>query len=162
LPDLLSKNLRLVFCGSAAGAVSAKKQTYYAGPGNKFWTTLYEIGLTPRLLSPDQCHLLLDLGIGLTDMAKFVYGSDASLPKGSDDPARINKIVNASNPTALAFVGKRAAQVFFRAHFSIKNIPYGVQKQTINKTEIFVLPSPSGLAVRYWNTRPWYELASHL
>ena len=162
LPDLLSKNLKLVFCGSAAGAESARKQAYYAGPGNKFWTTLHEIGLTPRLFSPNQSHLLLDLGIGLTDMAKFVYGSDASLPKGSDDPARIYNIVDASNPAALAFVGKRAAQVFFRAHFSIKNVSYGVQKQTINKTGLFVLPSPSGLAVRYWDTKPWYELASHL
>ena len=162
LPDMLSKNLKLVFCGSAAGVVSAQKQAYYAGPGNKFWPTLYEIGLTPRLFSPNQCHLLLDLGIGLTDMAKFVYGSDASLQKGSDDPTRIYQIVNESTPTVLAFVGKRAAQVFFRAHFSIKNVPYGVQKQTINKTELFVLPSPSGLAVRYWNTRPWYDLARHL
>jgi len=162
LPDLLSQGLSLVFCGSAAGAVSAQKQAYYAGPGNKFWPTLFEIGLTPRIFSPHEYHLLLDLGIGLTDMAKHVYGSDASLPKKSDDPARVYRAVTAVSPKILAFVGKRAAQVFFRAEFGLKNISYGVQKQTVNKTEFFVLPSPSGLAVRYWNTRPWYELAEHL
>ena len=162
LTDLLSKNLKIIFCGGAAGTTSAKKQVYYAGTGNKFWATLYEIGLTPRIFSSNQCHLLLDLGIGLTDMAKFVYGSDASLPKGSDDPARIHQIVDESNPTALAFVGKRAAKVFFKSQFGIKNVPYGIQKQTINMTELFVLPSPSGLAARYWDTRPWHELASHL
>ena len=55
LTDLLSKNLKLIFCGSAAGTTSAKKQVYYAGTGNKFWATLYEIGLTPRIFSSNQC-----------------------------------------------------------------------------------------------------------
>ena len=32
LSDLLQPGLRLVFCGTAAGAVSAAKGAYYAGP----------------------------------------------------------------------------------------------------------------------------------
>src|SRR3546814_6083057 len=54
LPDVLAPGLRLVFCGSAAGRKSAELGAYYAGPGNKFWPTLYEIGLTPRHFRPQR------------------------------------------------------------------------------------------------------------
>ena len=162
LPDVLPNGVRLIFCGSAAGTVSAQKQAYYAGPGNKFWRTLYETGLTPRLFSPDEYHLLPSCGIGLTDMAKHVFGSDASLPKNADDPHRVYRLVCDAAPTALAFVGKRSAQVFFRTHFGLKKMPYGLQQHTLGHTVIFVLPSPSGLAVRYWDIVPWQSLAAHM
>ena len=162
LPDLLPVGVHLIFCGSAAGTVSAKKQAYYAGPGNKFWPTLFEIGLTPRLFLPDEYHLLTSCGIGLTDMAKHVFGSDASLPKSADDPQRVYEVVGNAAPKALAFVGKRSAQVFFKAHFGLKNMAYGLQQQTVGDTKIFVLPSPSGLAVRYWNVSNWQALAAYI
>ena len=66
LPDVLRPGLRLVICGSAAGAVSAARGAYYAGPGNKFWPILAEVGLTPRLLRPDEFATLPAFGIGLT------------------------------------------------------------------------------------------------
>ena len=37
LKDLLQPNLDIVFCGTAAGEVSARKAAYYAGPGNQFY-----------------------------------------------------------------------------------------------------------------------------
>ena len=40
LQDVLKPKLDIVFCGSAVGAVSAVKQAYYAGPGNKFYAIL--------------------------------------------------------------------------------------------------------------------------
>src|SRR5579883_1213442 len=83
LEDLLVPGLGLVFCGTAAGTVSARLGQYYAHPQNKFWPTLYEIGLTPTLFKPAQYRQLLDLGIGLTDLAKYASGMDAELPRGS-------------------------------------------------------------------------------
>jgi mismatch-specific thymine-DNA glycosylase len=53
LPDLLANNLDLVIVGTAAGRVFAKRGLYYAGPGNRFWCTLHEVGLTPTELQPD-------------------------------------------------------------------------------------------------------------
>ena len=47
LPDVLVPGLAVVFCGSAVGAASARRRAYYAGPGNAFWRTLSEVGLTP-------------------------------------------------------------------------------------------------------------------
>ena len=54
LKDLLAPGLKIVFCGTAAGEVSATRGEYYAGPGNKFWAVLHKIGLTPRRLAPGE------------------------------------------------------------------------------------------------------------
>ena len=67
LEDVLVHGLSLVICGMAAGPVSAARGEYYAGRGNKFWRTLFEVGLTPRQLAPAEFRLLPTWGIGLTE-----------------------------------------------------------------------------------------------
>lgn len=154
LPDVLTPGLRIVFCGSAAGRVSALKGAYYAGPGNKFWPTLHEIGLTPRLLAPREFPLALSFGLGFTDMAKTVSGADADLPPDADDSDAVREKIARYRPRALAFVGKRAARVFLG-----RAVGYGMQSERIGRTVIHVLPSPSGLARASWDARWWYRLA---
>lgn len=154
LPDVLAPGLKIVFCGSAAGRVSALKGAYYAGPGNKFWPTLHAIGLTPRLLSPTEFPLAPSLGFGFTDMTKTASGADADLPRGSDDPQAVRRKIARFKPRALAFVGKRPARVFFD-----RSVDYGVQAERIGTTVIHVLPSPSGLARAAWDGRWWQALA---
>ena len=53
-PDLLRPGLRIVFCGTAAGTVSAARGAYYAHPQNRFWSALHASGSTPRLLQPEE------------------------------------------------------------------------------------------------------------
>ncbi len=89
LPDLLCENLSLVICGTAAGATSAQLQQYYAKPGNKFWATLYQIGLTPVRLNPAEYLRLLDYGIGLTDLVKGKAGMDHILEQEDFSNQRI-------------------------------------------------------------------------
>ncbi|MGE0095496.1 MAG: mismatch-specific DNA-glycosylase [Alphaproteobacteria bacterium] len=154
LPDVLTSSLKIVFCGSAAGRVSALKGAYYAGPGNKFWPTLHAIGLTPRLLAPAEFPLAPSFGFGFTDMTKTASGADADLPSASDDPEAVRRKIARFKPRALAFVGKRPARVFF-GHA----VDYGVQAESIGATSIHVLPSPSGLARGAWDVRWWHALA---
>ena len=40
LPDLLKDNLKIVFCGTAAGNKSAERKAYYAVAGNLFYPAL--------------------------------------------------------------------------------------------------------------------------
>ena len=54
LPDVVLPGLKVVFCGTAAGTRSAQVGAYYAGRGNKFWRTLFQVGLTPRPLDPHE------------------------------------------------------------------------------------------------------------
>ena len=158
LPDVLAPGLDVVFCGSAVGAASARVGAYYAGPGNKFWPTLHKIGLTPRQFDPRDLPDLIPFGIGLTDMAKTESGSDASLSKDADDAGAVRAKIERYAPRALAFNGKRAGRVFFAG----AQIDYGQQTTTIGRTAIFVLPSTSGLAVRFWDEAPWFALAAFL
>ena len=158
LPDVLASGLDVVFCGSAVGAASARIDAYYAGPGNKFWPILHQTGLTPSQLDPRDLPDLRRFGIGLTDMAKTESGSDASLSKQADDAQAVRDKIERFQPRALAFNGKRAGRVFFNG----AQVGYGQQSATIGRTAIFVLPSTSGLAVRFWDEGPWVGLATFL
>ncbi len=161
LPDILGPDLRIVFCGSAAGAASARAGAYYAGPGNKFWPILHRVGLTPRLLEPKDFKELPDFGIGLTDLAKHAAGSDASLPRGTDDPAALHDRIQRCQPAILAFNGKRSGQVFLKHHAAARAVDYGLQRWKVGNTTIFILPSTSGAANGFWDEGPWYALAQH-
>ena len=155
LPDVLGPGLRIVFCGSAAGAVSARLGAYYAGPGNMFWPTLHRVGLTPRLLAPAEFHAVLSHGIGLTDLCKTESGADADLSRQADDAAALAAKIAQHRPAILAFNGKRAARVFLAA----ESLDYGQQARRIGETEIHVLPSTSGAARRWWDETFWRRVA---
>ena len=159
IPDLLAPGLKLVFCGSALGAASARARAFYAKPGNKFWPTLHAIGLTPRRLAPAEYPALLDMGIGLTDMNKTQSGNDIELTPEHDDPQGLAAKLGAYRPAILAFTAKRPASVFLRAEFGMaKPPPYGLQPQQFGGTKLFVLPSPSGRAGSFWDITPWQAL----
>ncbi len=111
-------------------------------------------------MKPEEFRTLPEFGLGLTDMTKHASGSDASLPKDSDDPGGLRNRIERFRPRLLAFVGKRAAQVWFRHFHSKAKIGYGLQIETAGDTALFVLPSPSGLAIRYWDEQPWRDLAA--
>ena len=83
LPDLIQPGLKIVFCGTAAGNVSAARGAYYAHPQNRFWSALHAFGLTPRKLNPEDYPELAQWGLGLTDIAKHVSGMDRELPTGA-------------------------------------------------------------------------------
>jgi double-stranded uracil-DNA glycosylase len=157
LPERLKPGLSLVFCGTAAGRQSALQKAYYAHSQNKFWRTLHEIGLTPHQFAPGDYPALWDLGIGLTDIAKFSYGMDHQLPRhslgrGAADAlrARILKIA----PRFLAFTSLTAGRAVMG-----KSAVTGRQDTKIGETIVWVLPSPSPLASNHWDIAPWRALA---
>ncbi len=156
LPDVLAPELDIVFCGTAAGTASALQRAYYAGPGNSFWPTLYGVKLTPRQLLPREYGDILQWKLGLTDLAKQVFGSDSVLAKKHFDTSRLYRLIEEYRPGMVAFTSKRAACEFLgRA-----DVGYGLQKEVVASSRLFVLPSPSGAARGHWNLAPWQELAS--
>lgn len=113
LPDYLQPDLRLVLVGTAVGEKSAARGHYYAWPGNDFWAYLYETGLTPTRLTPNDDASLPRYGIGLTDLVKSIAQShDRGLPY--DVPAFIAKIAT-YQPGVVAFTSKAAGKAFARA-----------------------------------------------
>ena len=156
LKDLLAPRLRLVVCGTAASTVSAARGLYYAGPGNKFWQVLCEVGLINRQLRPEEYEELLSFGIGLTDVAKGQAGGDAAIDFSLADPQSLREKLLLFAPRIVAFNGKKAAQVFLGQ----RRVEYGLQAEAIGKnTRLFVAPSTSGAATRSWDVNLWKELA---
>ena len=162
LPDVLAPGLRVVFCGTAASAVSARAGAYYANPQNKFWTMLHLIGLTPRLLQPAEFRELPTWGIGLTDVAKTASGMDREIAPHHYDAARLVAAITRFAPGVLAFTSRRAAAAALGLR-STSGLRYGLHDDLrVGTTRICVLPSPSGAAVRWWDVEPWRELARAL
>jgi len=158
LPDLLEPGLRLVFCGTGAGAWSAKVGAYYGKPGNKFWPTVHAVGLTPRRLQPAEYREMLVFGIGLTDVAKEHVGQDDAIDLARVDAAALHEKILRFRPRRLAFTSKRAASLALGRPTA--GLRYGRQAERIGETELHVLTSPSGAAGSYWSAEPWRELAA--
>jgi TDG/mug DNA glycosylase family protein len=158
VPDLLAPGLKLVFCGTALGRISAQERAYYAHPGNFFWRTLHQVGLTPRQLEPKEYPQLLDHGIGLTDLCKTAFGNDAELPEHAFDVQAFRDKIEHHAPGMVAFTSKRGAQAVL-ADLGAEGIRYGEQEVTLHGTRLFVLPSPSGQARKFWKIGPWQQLA---
>lgn len=160
VPDVMAPGLRLVFCGMALGRRSAERRAYYAHPGNRFWPTLHAVGITPTRFAPADYPRLVDLGIGLTDVSKSHFGNDDELPPEALDPGGVRAKVLRYRPERLAFTSKAAAaQVLGRP---TGRIAYAEQVERIGDTALFVLPSPSGAASRYWDIAVWQRLADTL
>ena len=154
LPDVLAPGLTVVFCGTAVGSASAIRGAYYAGPGNAFWPTLFEVGLTPRRLVPEEYRSITQFGLGLTDLAKYISGADHVLLREHFGRDELREKMRRYKPHVLAFTSKRAAEEFLSHPVS-----YGLLDERIDDTLLFVLPSPSGAARRYWDLKPWRQLS---
>ena len=157
LPDVLDFNLRIVFCGSAASPKSAAEVAYYAGPGNRFWDVLWESGIIPEKLAPSEFSSIKKYRVGLTDLAKSVSGVDADVANACYDVVSLREKILTYKPHWFAFNGKRPAENFFQ-----RRVVYGLQKETMMKTRLYVLPSTSGAARRFWDEYYWHELARKL
>ena len=160
LPDQLQPGLRLVFVGTAASERSAATGHYYAHPGNRFWPTLFAVGLTPHLYQPHEFPALRELGIGFTDLCKQGAGMDhVALQAGVDVAGFVAKIRH-HRPATVAFTSKKAASLFYGRPTNA--ITLGRQPECDDFPTTFVLSSPSGAASGAWTLQPWRELAAEL
>ncbi len=158
LKDVLKENLDVVFCGTAKGKASALKGYYYAGPGNKFYAILHSAGFTSKRLLPTDCYTINVYGIGLTDLVHTEYGNDNQISKESYEvDAFIAKMIQ-YKPQFIAFTSKAAAAYAFGFKGVTSLIDYGLQSQKIGVSQVYVLPSTSGSARRFWDERYWKEL----
>jgi G:T/U mismatch-specific DNA glycosylase len=155
LPDLLGSRVTILVCGTAVGERSRSLGAYYAGRGNKFWKTLYAIGLTDRLLAPSEWRDLAGYGIGLTDLCKTEDGMDRRLAASAFDVQGFKEKLAGIRPLAVAFNGLKAARVFYGNNA----VSYGRQP-TSDGMEFWVMPSTSGAANACWDISVWQQLAA--
>ena len=142
LPDYLAPGLHIVFVGINPGEQSARAGHYYANPRNPFWLLLHQAGLTPQQLRPDEDHLLLTFGCGLTDIVKRPSRGLADL--ASADFRRGRPILEEKllryQPRIVCFNSKTGFVNFFGAGIFRR---FGRQEVCIGASRVFVLPSTS-------------------
>lgn len=156
LPDILAPGLHLVLCGTAPSRASKEAGAYYAKPGNAFWPTLHAVGLTPRRVAPADYACVTEYGLGLTDLNKTEFGVDSELSRDAYDVEGFKAKMRAFRPAAIALDSKNAAKAFL----GTAAVAYGRQAEDFEGMALFVLPSPSGLARRFFTLDPWREAAA--
>jgi TDG/mug DNA glycosylase family protein len=147
LPDVIARDLDVLFCGINPGLYTAAVQQHFGRPGNRFWPTLHRAGFTPRLFHPsEQCELLTH-GCGITNVVARATTAAAELT--NDELIAGTRILEAKvrryRPRVLAIVGIGA----YRTGFARPRAKSGLQDETIGSTRIWILPNPSGLNANY-------------
>lgn len=145
--DVITPNLRVLFCGINPGLYSGATGHHFARPGNRFWPTLHRAGFTPRLLNPSEETELLIFGYGITNLvARATATADelaaAELVAGR---RRLEAKVRKYAPRVVAVLGIGA----YRTAFAQKAAVLGEQPLLLARAAVWVLPNPSGLNAHY-------------
>ena len=147
LPDVIAKNLRVLFCGINPGLYTAAVSHHFARPGNRFWPALYKSGFTDRLLSPFDERELLSHNLGITNVVSHATASASEVTK--EDFVRggrtLRRKVRRYRPRIVAILGIEA----YRKAFGQLEVEIGEQDETIGEARLWVLPNPSGLNANY-------------
>lgn len=157
VPDVLAPNLKLLICGTAPSRVSAHLVIPYGNPGNQFWPTLTKLGFLPSDFDRKDFREVHKHGLGLTNLAPTGIGNDDDLADDVFDPEGLTRKVRRHKPKWLAFNSKFTAETYLN-----RKLPYGLLPDLIGETKLFVLPSTSGRARRFFDERWWKELASYI
>jgi TDG/mug DNA glycosylase family protein len=151
----------LILVGINPGLRSAEVGHHFAGRNNRFWQLLHESGLTPRRLTYEEDAHLLDLGIGLTNIAARPTRSSSDLNDADFERGRraLARKIARFRPTYVGFVGLTAFREFRGTRSQVR---CGFQENPIEGAEVFVLPNPSGRNAHYSYPemlRSWWELS---
>ncbi|GAA5191937.1 G/U mismatch-specific DNA glycosylase [Rugosimonospora acidiphila] len=158
LPDVIAPGLAVLFCGINPGLLSAAVGHHFARPGNRFWPTLHRSGFTDRQLLPQEQSDLLDLGLGVTNVAARATAradelNTAELIEGA---GILRRKVARYRPRWVAVLGIGA----YRTAFGAADAVIGAQDNPLAGARVWVLPNPSGLNAHYPPPRLAAEFAA--
>jgi TDG/mug DNA glycosylase family protein len=159
VPDVIARDLRVLFCGINPGLYSAAVGHHFARPGNRFWPALHASGLTGRLFEPAEERGLLRQGLGITNLvdratARADELTAAELTAGGH---RLAVKVRRHRPAVVAVLGVTA----YRTAFERPGARVGRQGETIGQAALWVLPNPSGLNATF-SLEPFQALSRFL
>src|SRR5215211_461012 len=147
VPDVIARDLRVLFCGINPGLYTAAVGHHFARPGNRFWPALHLSGFTERRLSAFEERELLARGLGVTNVVARATAAAAELsPAEFEQGGRLLRAkVKRCRPRFLAVLGVGA----YRAAFARPKAGVGRQEEKLEAATVWVLPNPSGLNANY-------------
>ncbi|REC45427.1 G/U mismatch-specific DNA glycosylase [Chryseobacterium pennipullorum] len=143
LTDIISPNLKVIFCGINPGLKSADDGHHFSGRSNRFWKVLHQSGFTPHEIEAVQDTSILDFGYGLTTAVARATSRADELSTHEFDYAleSFTAKINEFQPKYIAFLGKAAYKAFYKK----KDILWGEQSEDFCGARVWVLPNTSGL-----------------
>lgn len=147
VPDLIRPALSVLFCGINPSLYSAAVGHHFARPGNRFWRTLHGAGFTPRLFAPTEERLLLDVGVGITNVVARATASADELSAGdyAQGARELRRKLTRYRPRVIAFLGIGAYRLVAESPAAM----VGPQATRFAGSEVWALPNPSGLNAHY-------------
>ncbi len=144
VPDFLRPGLKIVFVGFNPGIRSGETGYHFANPTNRFWKLLYEANLTPRKYAPEEAGLLLDLGLGLTNIVPRPTraASDIRPEEFTQGRQQLLHKLRRYRPQVVCLVGKGV----YQAYSGKRQATWGYQSDDVLPgIKDFVAPNSSGL-----------------
>src|SRR5437879_2208025 len=136
LPDVIARDLKILFCGINPGLYTAAVGHHFARPGNRFWPALHKSGFTDRLLSPFEERELLKSRIGISNVVPHATASAAELTK--EDFIKGGRALAAEvkryRPRVVAILGVGA----YRQAFGQPKAVVGEQPEGIHDARVWV------------------------
>lgn len=164
IQERLTTELQILFIGFNPSPASHETGFNYAGRNNRFYSILFESGLTRRLYTPEESPSLLDdYSYGFTNIVTRPTQRADQLTSEEYAEGRVilRKKIDKYKPRVACFVGKGVYQQFMRR----TNIPWGFQVEpSVHCVTDFVGPGTSGLVrmLQRDQVKIYAELASFL
>jgi TDG/mug DNA glycosylase family protein len=147
VPDLIAPRLRVLFVGINPGLYSGAVGHHFARPGNRFWKVLHAAGFTDGIVSPFDERVLLEHGLGITNVVRRTTAAAAELSPDElvRGARRLRAKVVRYRPRIVAFLGLQA----YRIALARPAASVGRQPESFADALVWVLPNPSGLNAHY-------------
>ncbi len=160
---MIAPGLDALFVGINPGFASARARHHFANPANPFWRLLHDGGLVGRRLTPAEERVLLDHGLGITNLVARATSGVADLTRDDLECGRqaLVRKIRRYRPRAVVFVGLTAYAAFgrrrrprttARSPVARRRIRCGEQPDRFAGARVFVVPNPSGRNAHF--TRP--------
>ena len=145
LPDRVRPPVRVLFVGINPGIRSEEIGHHFAGYSNRFWKLLFESGLVPEPIGPEDDGRLPEWGYGMTNLIpRATPGIDTLSPREYVSGERtLRRKVRRWKPEIVAFVGVTLFRTVFKVPGPTR-IQCGPSRELFEGARVFVLPNPSG------------------
>ncbi|KAJ2492685.1 uracil DNA N-glycosylase Thp1 [Coemansia sp. RSA 2049] len=115
IPELLRPNLDVLFVGINPGVVSGQKQLHFGNPQNYFWRGLYQSGLVPEEMRPEDGSMLSQRwNMSIVNLVQRTTPSTSDLSRKEMREAvpELCRKIRTCCPKIICFVGKGIYEAF--------------------------------------------------
>ncbi|MBI4345967.1 MAG: mismatch-specific DNA-glycosylase [Elusimicrobia bacterium] len=145
--DVIRPGLKILFVGINPGLYTAAIGHHFGRPGNRFWPSLVRSGLVPAGTDAWRSAQLPEWGLGITNIVDRATAtadelSPEELRAGAE---RLALKLLKYRPRVAAFLGLG----LYRVAYARPQAALGPQPERIGRTQLWVLPNPSGLNAHF-------------